>query len=343
MDVVDFQSIQHLSGLKDRARMPVIFPIVHLKVFAAATVGLSPHHLRPVATAFNLQLFDLLHQIAPRGDGSEVVMGVTDFVRRNLFTATSIAFMGPHFLKKNTYQDFVEFDEDVVHVIRRLPFRKGKAHAARERQVEEMVAFIRRYWREEDGGYIEGAADSFMSNVIRNMKTSVLSEEEVARLQNTFMWGSHANLGQVCIWLFYHLLANRNMLSRIQEEVQGALNDQFSNVMTLLHADPRDLEEKTFPLLTSAIQECLRMNSLPSSARLASEDVDIMGDNGHPIRIRKGDIILANILNMHTNADYFEDPSVFKFDRFVRNGTDTLRQTKAFLPFGFGSHRVSGP
>ena len=68
-------------------------------------------------------------------------------------------------------------------------------------------------------------------------------------------------------------------------------------------------------------------------------DLDVMGDNNRPIRIRKGEILLADVLNMHSNPDYYEEPTVLKFDRFVTEAAP-IEQSKAFLPFGTGVHKV---
>jgi len=327
-----------IAGIKDASRMPYIYPLIQGPVLSHAASGLSQRHLSNLAFLLNQKLFSLLSSVT---SDSEVTVGVAELVRRNIYIAASYAMLGPHYPSEETYEDFILFDENVKDVIQKPSFLpKLAAEKARDRIAAKLLDFVHRYWREEDGGYLLGAEDSYMTNVIREMKASNLNEEVVSRLQNVWLWGAHSNLIQVAVWLLYYLITDRNMLSKIREEIHHSLDGNFSGIESLLEADPRALDNPQFPLLNSAIKETMRMVLLPSSVRVATADTQIKDERGQPIHIRKGEVILADVRSMHLNEEFYEDANTFKFDRFARWKGINSPEKKHLIPFGAGSHFV---
>ncbi|KIJ46004.1 hypothetical protein M422DRAFT_46325 [Sphaerobolus stellatus SS14] len=339
--IFDFQFLHKVTGIKDMTRMPHIYSHLVGVILTHPRKALSERHLGDVAASFNEQLFLILPTFLHGSE--EMTFGVTDFVRRSLFPCTTMALLGHPFVDHDMYEDFFAFDDAAPQIIQKASFSgRLSAEDARDRIVQKLSSCVQQHWRDEDGGYLEGAEHPFISEIVRSMKAGNLTEDEMGRLLMSWMWGAHSNVIRVSIWLINYILTDDVMRETIRNEVLAGVEKVFSDIGSFIHDDPRCFDPNHFPFLNSAIKETLRIISLPSSARTVLEDTVLEGHDGQPIRLHKGEIIMADITSMHYNQQYFEDPHTFKFDRFVKSKGDTIFQQKVFLPFGSGTHVCIG-
>ncbi|MGH0133477.1 UNVERIFIED_CONTAM: hypothetical protein FKN15_035425 [Acipenser sinensis] len=99
----------------------------------------------------------------------------------------------------------------------------------------------------------------------------------------------------------------------------------------------------------STINESLRLSSASMNIRIAQEDFTLGFGGDRSIGVRKGDVIVLYPQSLHMDPEIFEDPEVFKFDRFIEDGKEKTsfykhgQKLKFYLmPFGSGVTKCPG-
>lgn len=121
-------------------------------------------------------------------------------------------------------------------------------------------------------------------------------------------------------WWIGLMATHAEVMSELRQEVDAA------------YADAIDLAAiARLPFLNATIKEAMRIYP-PSTAlftRVAKRDLTIAD-----MPVRKGTLVVAPIWQMHRNARYFADPTVFRPQRFLPDAPAIPRG--AFMPFGAG-------
>ncbi|KAG6861525.1 hypothetical protein C0995_015258 [Termitomyces sp. Mi166 len=337
LDVVEFQMIGIITGITNRSRMPYLYSIVEHKALIAFAHGMARRTYVQSAVSFSLDLQKRL--LAHLGGKSEVTVSLLDFVQKCIFTSNTVALLGPHF-DVDVFDDFMKFDDGIPMILRRIPILSRPGIQGREAVVNKLSDYVRRRWRDEDGGYLEGASD-VISDVVRELKTADMSHMEMIRLLNGFLWGTHSNHMRMTFWVMAYILTDKDVFSCINAEIQTALGNKFANVDAFLNMDPATLDGPDFNLLTSAVTEVLRLTALPASFREVLNNTTIAGENGEYIYLKKGEYVTADVRGMHLDPTIYDDPETFKVDRFLNNeGMYRYPNEKTFAVFGGGSHVV---
>ncbi|KAF5386558.1 hypothetical protein D9615_001586 [Tricholomella constricta] len=339
LDVVEFQMIGIITGITDRSRMPYLYSIVEHKALMAFAHGMSRRTYIQSAMSFNLDLQKRL--LSHIGDKPEVTVSLLEFVQKSIFTSNSVALLGPHF-DIDVYDDFMKFDEGIPMILRRIPILSRRGIRGRESVVAKLSEYILRRWRDEDGGYLEGASD-VISDVVRELKAADMTHMEAMRLLNGFLWGSHSNHMRTTFWVMAYILTDKHVFRRIHAEIRIALAEKFSDINAFLNMDPGTLDGPDFNLLTSTVTEVLRLTALPGSFREVLQDTVIAGDDGESIFVQKGEFVTADVRGMHLDPTIYDDPETFKADRFLTEaGVYQYPNEKTFSVFGGGSHLCKG-
>ncbi|XP_038665409.1 cytochrome P450 7B1 isoform X2 [Scyliorhinus canicula] len=99
----------------------------------------------------------------------------------------------------------------------------------------------------------------------------------------------------------------------------------------------------------SAIKESLRLCSFSMNIRTAQEDVTLTFKEEQRVKLRKGDWIALYPHILHMDPEVYENPEVYKYNRFVENGMEKTafykggRKLRYYLmPFGSGSSMCPG-
>ncbi|KAG5645606.1 hypothetical protein DXG03_005744 [Asterophora parasitica] len=338
MDVVEFQLIGIITGI-NRLRMPYLYSVVEDKALMAFAHGMTRRTYVQTAMSFNLDLQTrLLHHI---GDQPEVTVSLLEFVQKAIYSSNSVALLGPHF-DIDVFDDFMKFDKGIPSILRRIPFLNRRGLQGREKVVAKLSEYIQRRWRDEDGGYLEGASD-VISAVFRELRAAEMTHMEAVRIFNGFLWGSHTNHMRTTFWVMAYILTDKDVFRRIEAEIRSALADKFSDINTFLNMDPGTLDGPDFNLLTSAVTEVLRLTALPASFREVLRDTVVAGDGGESIFLKKGEIVTADVRGMHLDPAVYDDPDTFKVDRFLNEeGIYRHPNERTFAVFGGGSHMCKG-
>ncbi|KAI0073247.1 cytochrome P450 [Panus rudis PR-1116 ss-1] len=144
-----------------------------------------------------------------------------------------------------------------------------------------------------------------------------------------------------CItWLVAFLLCNEAALQKLRNEVDTAIDTTFGSMENLQKASPHDLNEKTLPLLHSAVLETLRLAVVAITARPAAQGAAIPLDDGTYVTIKGGTEVIANGYTLNLSESSFDNATAFQIDRFVDGDPEAL--ATLIPPFGLGKHVCKG-
>lgn len=252
-------------------------------------------------------------------------------IGESLYGAISQATFGPHY-PIETYPDFETCDSDLVLLLARIPMLGRKASRAQARILRAITDYIDEASSE---GPTKGAPPMAME-MLSVLKDADLEKSDIAGTLLTIIWGMMSNTIHIPYWLMVFLLNDPSAATKIREEVDSELREHFGGDLKRLLAAPFTAVDDHFPLIDSAIKETLRMAILLSALREAHADTEVISETGK-IRIRKGEMIMANVAAVHTDERYFENPETFRVDRFM--GTE--RKKSSHWGFGGGTHLAS--
>ena len=314
-----------------------MIPTVLIPTIARGNTHTSIHDFAP---DFNRQLrAQLLAAHAEPGPKS-----LKHFLSHSFFVALVTAFFGDAF-PTEIYEDMMLIDQCSYQLL--LPPVAGFAFAARraERRVQALLFAFLRPWRDTHGTEDMEGISRHGNDVLRLLTSSRLPPKDQAGALEAYVWAVFTNVARMSFWMLAHLLADPAGLAQLRQAVRKAVDEEFVQPgRELLDAHPAVLMRPAFGLLDSAIKETGRMYILPMSYRNVKEDVEIPvpGDDGKgsTVWVRKGDVVAANVRAMHWDARWFEDPHVFRVDRFLDGDTTRSRHLSVF---GRGKNMVSGP
>ncbi|KAH9478636.1 Prostacyclin synthase [Psilocybe cubensis] len=332
-EIVDYLNLHVISGI-DTARMPKIWPAI-LDFFKASHALFNPAHSQPLVYAYNNIVAQNFLRIT--ADENHSAQSLDDFVFRINHFAVYGMFMGTQFnTKPKTYNSWRAYDSGVHNIIRRLPFLSRGAIRGREDVLETVSEYVRQNWVDsDDGGYIHGASE-IMSVVAQKLKDSPATEEEIARVINYLLWGTAGNIARLINWVMRYIIVYSDVYASIQEEIRQVMAKKYLQADQLTQLDPRTLGAD-FPLLSSTVNEVIRLLTQTVLLRRASVDTVLLEDDGRVIPISKGDYILADTQGYHHSEDYFDDAYRFKPDRYTQEQAPSRS-----LAFSAGPHICSG-
>ncbi|KAF9235447.1 cytochrome P450, partial [Melanogaster broomeanus] len=253
-----------------------------------------------------------------------------------LYNAANIALLGNSF-PLDTYNDFHVLDQSVPHRLVGLPFWSWPSTRARERLVAHFADYLQR-------GGVAACDGPFASEFVEIFKAHNTQNLDGARTALTFMWGVHGNSMNNSFWMVVFLLADPDAFARVRAEIDSAVEEKFGSLEVLLGADPDELDEPYFALLTSAIMETMRLTALHTITRSAECDLSLQ-DGDRTIPLRKGELVWGNIRAAHTDEAIYQDGHKFVVDRFAdhpyRKG-QLQTDDKPFFSLGGGRHLCKG-
>ncbi|CAF1317025.1 unnamed protein product [Rotaria magnacalcarata] len=150
----------------------------------------------------------------------------------------------------------------------------------------------------------------------------------------SIFWASVGNTIPATFWSLFYILRDPHALQKINEEI-------CTHLPPFSFSDPND---KSFEFWTSgniakcvylesAINEVLRIKGTPMVSRKCYQDTQISLADGTIIPVRENDMISLFPEVVHSDPNYFPEPEIYKFDRFLGKTTDAI---KGLLTFGSG-------
>ncbi|MFX4293283.1 cytochrome P450 [Streptomyces bohaiensis] len=154
-----------------------------------------------------------------------------------------------------------------------------------------------------------------------------MSDREVRDEVITTFGAGHETTAITLTWAFYLLSRHREVLRRVQEEVDAVLGDAMPTMADLA----------AMPYALQVFEEALRLYpSAPIVPRLALRDTELGG-----YTVPAGSRLLVDLFTIHRHERHWEDPERFDPDRFSAEGKRG-RHRFAHMPFGAGPHLCIG-
>ncbi|XP_043921386.1 cytochrome P450 7B1 [Protopterus annectens] len=176
-----------------------------------------------------------------------------------------------------------------------------------------------------------------------------LRDQEKAAHHFAFLWAAMGNTLPATFWAMYYLVRNPEALAVVRDEVDHVLQSTHQEIglgcNILLTREQLD----SLVYLGSAIHESLRMCSASMNIRVVQEDFTLRLEGDEAISLRKKDWVALYPQSLHMDPDVYEDPEIYKFDRFVENGKEKTTFYKNgkklryyLMPFGSGASMCPG-
>ncbi|GMS95798.1 hypothetical protein PENTCL1PPCAC_17973 [Pristionchus entomophagus] len=183
-------------------------------------------------------------------------------------------------------------------------------------RLEEMRA---REWRQE--GRL-----AFLDMLLHMWNEGTMEWQDIQPEVDTFMFEGHDTTATALTWTL-HLIGN-------DEDVQRHIHEEIDSVFMGDEISVEDLGKLKY--LECCIKESLRLfPSVPIIMRELGEDQELNGQI-----VPKGTHILLNIYLTHRDPNHFDDPEVFRPERFLPE--NSARHAYSFVPFSAGSRNCIG-
>ena len=156
---------------------------------------------------------------------------------------------------------------------------------------------------------------------------SQMSPKQLRDETMTIFLAGHETTALTLAWTWYLLSENPAAETRLQEELSGVLGRRAPEI--------RDLER--LPYLQAVVNEVLRL--YPPAYLLARTSIAACNIGGYDFP--PGTTVLASQWVMHRDARYFDDPDVFRPERWL-DGLMGRLPAGAYFPFGDGPRRCIG-
>ncbi|KZL77279.1 cytochrome p450 [Colletotrichum incanum] len=160
------------------------------------------------------------------------------------------------------------------------------------------------------------------------------SEKSVERLASeaqVVMGAGTVTTARTMDYLAVHILLNDHIHKHLQEELKAPMKDFPERIPTLA-------ELERLPFLQACIKEALRLSpGLTHRLPRVSPDVDLVYKNWV---IPRGTPIGMSAWYMHTDPAVYDDPMVYRPERWLENLTPEMNRN--YVPFAKGSRRCLG-
>ena len=309
----------HLHGVMIRELYPLV------------DKSLSPRSLGQTTRAFGLVLLSQIKDFTRNHSGP---ISLTQLTNEPLYNATNFVLLGSAF-PANTYRDFQTLNKSVPYRFSRTLLWRWPSYAARGRLLKPLRDYLQR-------GEVIDCDERFSRGFMEVFEANNIQSLEGAKLVLNFLWGVHSNTLSNSFFLLSFLLGDPDGFARVRAEIDSAV-EKFGSLEALLQADPDEVDDPSFKLLTSAVMETMRITGLHSGVRQATCDFDLKVEDG-TIPVKKGEYVFSNVHAVHMDATVFPNPETFVVDRFAQHPYRKKHlQTEGYLfhSLGGGRHAVS--
>uniref|UniRef100_UPI00398EB04E cytochrome P450 7B1 n=1 Tax=Pristiophorus japonicus TaxID=55135 RepID=UPI00398EB04E len=193
-----------------------------------------------------------------------------------------------------------------------------------------------------------------MAKIIQERKNllewySYLQDHQRAAHHFAFLWAALGNTVPAVFWALYYLVKNPEALAVVRDEIDHVLQAAGQRPGPDFNISLSKEDLSSMVILGSAINESLRLCSSSMNIRIAQEDFSLTFKDEQRIKLRKGDMVALYPQILHMDPEVYEDPEVYKYNRFLENGREKTAFSKGgkklryyLMPFGSGSSMCPG-
>nr|POE65283.1 cholesterol 7-alpha-monooxygenase [Quercus suber] len=224
-----------------------------------------------------------------------------------------------------------------------------RAHIARRNLLRMLSAFHAAMEKEADGKdpgpewqYLESVQGLVRARLLVYRKHG-FSIAARAAIELSLLRAANTKSNALIFWMVTRIYADKALLELIREEIAPYMHavqakKEFEFVDELPVFDKWDVESliANCPLLSSCYVECLRLDTVSWSFRIAKQDLTLQANakDAQAWSIKKGEYVLAAHSLHSTDPAYFKDPFEWRGDRHVKilgDGSADLRRADAVV------------
>jgi len=179
--------------------------------------------------------------------------------------------------------------------------------------------------RKNNSKDVDGDKQIFLDMLLDQYEKGEIDIDGIREEVDTFMFEGHDTTASGLSWTLYCLGRNLDVQKKLQAEIDE-------------NEDTGDLNKiKSLKYLECVIKEGLRLHPpVTFYARDLQRDTMIEGKV-----IPKGTMIIIDTFSLHTNPQYWDEPLVFKPERFLTDGF-SKRNPYCYVPFSAGPRNCVG-
>mmetsp|Transcript_19549 Transcript_19549/g.77907 ORF Transcript_19549/g.77907 Transcript_19549/m.77907 type:complete len:461 (-) Transcript_19549:1103-2485(-) len=274
-------------------------------------------------------LFDKLDQACPGAYSVDMDREITKFTMDVIFRAAFSETIGVQTsVDLPVLKAFTDAMKEIYRNTGSYPFwkympekqRLTKARAVLDNFLSELVGRRRNESPEEKANRKVDILD-----LILQMNRS---EEDIRGEALTFLVAGHDTTSHSLAFCLYNLACNPNVEAIMTEEVERVLGDR---------AVPSYDDCQNLPYTTAVWKETLRLHPVAATGTMRDAVEDLTLPSGHVVA--RGAEFLIPLYVLHRNPDYWEDPLVFKPERFL---TKKRPSPFVYMPFSVGPRNCIG-
>ncbi|EDW88952.2 uncharacterized protein Dyak_GE25311 [Drosophila yakuba] len=178
---------------------------------------------------------------------------------------------------------------------------------------------------------VEQQRDDFLNYMLQLQEKKGLADSELTAHTMTFLTDGFETTALVLSHTLLMLARHPEQQQKVRDEI-GKAELSFEQLTEL-------------PYLEACIHETLRLFSPQLTARkLVTEPYEFANKNGSFLRLHPGDVVIIPVNSLHHDPQYYENPHMFKPERFLEanGGVKKYRDLGVYLPFGNGPRICPG-
>ncbi|OCH85566.1 cytochrome P450 [Obba rivulosa] len=336
-----FRDTKHYDFAEIRLQMNAIFlipkyalpPDMVAHYFPAHHRVLAPNSVPDMLKHYTRQAHHFVTEAIASHSGRKIPLA--DFIVPAAYNATAKALFGHSFPADKTFDGFKRFDAAFPLMVADAPgFMFAKARRAWANVIDVLESYVEELERTEDIDVPPLARLTLDTKQQAGWDAGI-----AASVMAGDLWASQANGLWAAYWVLVFMLLEPHGLAPLVAEIDRARASWTSS-----HAD-KSLDAETFhefmmdsvkalPLLTSAVQESLRISSSVMPIRRVVEPVELGG-----YQLQKDDTVLCVTRSVHLDDEIHPDAASFRMDRycegqkFTKDGKPVPNHS---MPFGGG-------
>ena len=177
----------------------------------------------------------------------------------------------------------------------------------------------------KDGNYPE-LSSSEMALLVTNVKGLLL--------------GGHGTTTDTLCFIYMLLSKNADVLQQLREEYARVFAPSFAETISILRDSPQKLADLAYT--AAVIKETLRLFPVGFNPRQASSQDSTITYNGKTYPIGHDVMVVNSAHVVHYNPEYYEDPDVFRPERWLETSTNAPPDRSLFRTFGRGPRSCMG-
>lgn len=161
------------------------------------------------------------------------------------------------------------------------------------------------------------------STIKKNSICSNLDEQLLSICLDFFQAGTETTSNTLSFGLMY-MIHNRNVCEKVQSELDAVIGQRrMPNLQDRTH----------LPYIEAVLSEIQRISNV-APLGIAHRSMD--GVQFREYTIPKDTLMLVSLYSLHMDKNYWQDPEVFRPERFLNDNGEYIPHAEQFFPFGLG-------